>query len=316
MRHCAFLTLDAPEGWVTDDDLTHEPLRALGWEVTTLPWNRPGVDWSRFEAVVIRSTWDYFRRFDEFLATLETIDRSSARLANPLETVRWNLRKTYLRDLEARSLPVVPTLWQTGPNADRIRSLFDELETDEIVLKPVVSASAYDTFRIRRDSDFSELAALFSGREVMAQPFLASIVEEGEYSLFYFDGELSHTILKSPKEKDFRVQEEHGGWIRAADPPAPLPDLGHRIVEALPVRPLYARVDLVRHDSGFVLMELELVEPSLYFRIVPGSAERFARAFAAWMLRYPSRRTPYGPSGPTVDTGTPTPWSGRASREP
>jgi hypothetical protein len=313
MRHCAFLTLDAPEGWVTDDDLTHEPLRALGWEVTTLPWNRPGVDWSRFEAVVIRSTWDYFRRFDEFLATLEAIDRSGARLANPLETVRWNLRKTYLRDLEARGLPVVPTLWQTGSNADRIRSLFDELETDEIVLKPVVSASAHDTFRLRRDSDFSELAALFAGREVMAQPFLASILDEGEYSLFYFGGELSHTILKSPKDKDFRVQEEHGGFIRPADPPAPLPDLGRCIMEALPVQPLYARVDLVRYGPGFVLMELELVEPSLYFRIVPGSAERFARAFAAWMLRCPSRMTPYGPSGSTGDIATPAPSSGRAS---
>jgi hypothetical protein len=286
MRQCAFLTLDTPEGWVTDDDLAHEPLRALGWEVTPLPWNRSGVDWSRFEAVVIRSTWDYHKHLDEFLATLETIDRSGARLANPLETVRWNVRKTYLRDLEASGLPVVPTLWRTDPGADRIRRLFDELQTDEIVLKPVVSASAYDTFRLDRGADPSavaEIAGVFAGREVMAQPFLASIVEEGEYSLFYFGGELSHTILKSPKERDFRVQEEHGGFIRAADPPAPLPDLGRRILEALPVMPLYARVDLVRVESGFVLMELELVEPSLYFRIVPGSAERFARAFADWI---------------------------------
>ena len=282
MRHCAFLTLESRDGWVMDDDLAQEPLRALGWEVSTVPWSRPGMDWSRFEAVVIRSTWDYWKRFDEFLATLERIVRSGARLANPLETVRWNLRKTYLRDLEASGLPVVPTLWETDPDADRIRRLFDDLETDEIVLKPVVSASAHDTFRLHRDSDVSEVVELFAGREVMAQPFLGSIVEEGEYSLFYFGGELSHTILKSPKEEDFRVQEEHGGFIREADPPASLPDLGRRIVEALPVQPLYARVDLVRHGSGFVLMELELVEPSLYFRIVPGSAGRFARAFAAW----------------------------------
>lgn len=287
MRQCAFLTLETRDGWVMDDDLAQEPLRELGWEMTTVPWSRPGMDWSRFEAVVIRSTWDYWQRFDEFLATLERIDRSGARLANPLETVRWNLRKTYLRDLEAAGLPVVPTLWsiglEAGPDADRIRRFFDELGTDEIVLKPVVSASAHDTFRLQRGDDLSEVARLFAGREVMAQPFLATIVEEGEYSLFYFGGELSHTVLKSPKEKDFRVQEEHGGWIRPADPPAPLPDLGRRILEALPIQPLYARVDLVRSGSGFALMELELVEPSLYFRIVPGSAERFARAFADWM---------------------------------
>jgi hypothetical protein len=288
MRQCAFLTAEALDGFVHDDDLAHEPLRELGWEVTTVPWSRPDQDWSRFEAVVIRSTWDYHKRLDEFLATLETIERSGARLANPLETVRWNARKTYLRDLADSGLPVVQTLWHASPDTDRIRRLFDELETDEIVLKPVVSASAYDTFRLHRDSDASGLAALFAGREVMAQPFLASIVDEGEHSLFYFGGELSHTILKSPKEKDFRVQEEHGGLIRAADPPTPLPDLGRRIVEALPVQPLYARVDLVRAGSGFVLMELELVEPSLYFRIVPGSAERFARAFDAWMLGRPT----------------------------
>jgi hypothetical protein len=287
MRQCAFLTTEALDGFVTDDDLAHEPLRELGWEVTAVPWSRSGEDWSRFEAVVIRSTWDYHRRLDEFLAVLETIDRSGARLANPLETVRWNVRKTYLRDLEASGLPVVPTLWtlqDMGPGADNIRRLFDELGTDEIVLKPVVSASAFDTVRLHRGSgDLDAAAALFAGREVMAQPFLASIVEEGEYSLFYFDGELSHTILKSPKEEDFRVQEEHGGFIRAADPPPPLPDLGRRIMDALPVQPLYARVDLVRSGPGFVLMELELVEPSLYFRIVPGTAERFARAFDAWM---------------------------------
>ncbi|MES1245604.1 MAG: hypothetical protein ABUT39_28620 [Acidobacteriota bacterium] len=283
MRQCAFLTLETRDGWVMDDDLARDPLRELGWEMTSLPWSRPGVDWSRFEAVVIRSTWDYWKRFDEFLATLERIDRSGARLANPLETVRWNLRKTYLRDLEAAGLPVVQTLWETSPDEDRIGRFFDELETDEIVLKPVVSASAHDTFRLHRSDTAAELAGLFAGREVMAQPFLPEIVEEGEYSLFYFGGELSHTILKSPKEKDFRVQEEHGGFIRAADPPAPLPELGRRTLEALPVRPLYARVDLVRSAAGFVLMELELVEPSLYFRIVPGSAERFARAFAAWM---------------------------------
>ena len=97
MRHCAFLTLEARDGWVMDDDLAHEPLRELGWEVTSVPWSRPGMDWSRFEAVVIRSTWDYWKRFDEFLETLERIVRSGARLANPLETVRWNLRKTYLK---------------------------------------------------------------------------------------------------------------------------------------------------------------------------------------------------------------------------
>lgn len=287
MRRCAFLTTDRldEEGFVTDDALTVEPLRELGWHVDQVSWRRPGVAWDRYDAVVIRSTWDYHKAPEEFLQALATIDRSGARLANPLELVRWNARKTYLRDLEARGLPVVPTVWATSPGAERVRRLFDELGTDEIVVKPVVSASAFDTYRLRRGPDRSgEMAEVFAGREVMAQPFLRSIVEEGEHSVFYFAGEYSHAVLKSPKDQDFRVQEEHGGVIREVEPPAALIKLGHAILEALPLLPLYARVDLVRLDAGGpALMELELIEPSLYFRMSPGSARRFARALSDWM---------------------------------
>lgn len=282
MRTCAFLTTDDLTGYVTDDVLAEAPLAEHGWAVEHVPWRRPG-GWERYEAVVIRSTWDYHKHPEEFLAVLEEIDRSGCRLANPLELVRWNARKTYLRDLEARGLPVVPTVWD--------RNRFDELDADEIVIKPVVSASAFHTHRLRRGDRWSgEMEAAFAGREIMAQPFLRSIVEEGEFSLFYFGGELSHAVLKSPKEEDFRVQEEHGGLIERVDPPGFLVELGHRIVESLPVPPLYARVDLARLDAdGYALMELELIEPALYFRTDPESPRRFARAFGEWMKATPSR---------------------------
>ncbi|HVG06942.1 MAG TPA: hypothetical protein VNM67_04500 [Thermoanaerobaculia bacterium] len=276
MRTCAFLTTDDLAGYVTDDKLAEGPMAELGWAVEHVPW-RQRDGWERYEAVVIRSTWDYHKHPEEFLAVLEEIGRSGTRLANPLELVRWNARKTYLRDLEARGLPVVPTVWD--------RSLFGELDADEIVIKPVISASAFHTYRLRRGDRWSdEMEAAFAGREVMAQPFLRSIVEEGEYSLFYFGGGLSHAVLKSPKEADFRVQEEHGGLIEPIGPPGFLAELGQRIVESLPVPPLYARVDLARLDSGgYALMELELIEPSLYFRTDPESPRRFARAFDNWM---------------------------------
>ncbi|HEX5716264.1 MAG TPA: hypothetical protein VF179_08900 [Thermoanaerobaculia bacterium] len=280
MRTCAFLTTDDLAGYVTDDKLAEAPLAELDWAVEHVPWRQSG-GWQRFDAVVIRSTWDYHKHPEEFLAVLEEIE-SDARLANPLELVRWNARKTYLRDLEARGLPVVPTVWDRSRHSD----LFGELDADEIVIKPVISASAFHTYRLRRgDRWSSEMEAAFAGREIMAQPFLRSIVEEGEHSLFYFGGELSHAVLKSPKEEDFRVQEEHGGLILPVEPPASLIELGHRIVESLPVPPLYARVDLARLDSGgHALMELELIEPSLYFRTDPESPRRFARAFDAWFF--------------------------------
>jgi hypothetical protein len=279
-KRCAFLTTANLAGFVTDDVLAEAPLADLGWSVSHVPWQQ-SEDWGRYEAVVLRSTWDYHKHPEEFLQVLETIDRSGARLANPLELVRWNARKTYLRDLEEQGLPVVPTVWDRRPDA----GLFDELDTNEIVVKPVISASAFHTYHLKRDQDRSaEMEAAFAGREIMAQPFLRSIVEEGEYSLFFFGGEISHSVLKSPKEEDFRVQEEHGGLIRKTDPPRPLVELGHRLVESLPVPPLYARVDLARLDSGaYALMELELIEPSLYFRTDPESPGRFARAFEAWL---------------------------------
>ena len=271
--------MDSLEGWVTDDELAAEPLRELRWEVTPVSWRRQDVDWSQFEVVVIRTTWDYHLDLDAFLRVLERIDGSGARLANPLALVRWNARKTYLRDLLYEGLPVVPTVWGASPDSADVEGLFDELESEEIVIKPVISASAHDTFRLRRGSDAAKIAATFSGRETMAQPFVASIVEEGEQSLFYFGGEYSHAIRKTPKAEDFRVQEEHGGLIVPAELPIGLVELGRRYLKSLDQPTLYARVDLVRLPSGdHALMELELIEPSLYFRMDPGSPRRFARA--------------------------------------
>ena len=118
----------------------------------------------------------------------------------------------------------------------------------------------------------------------MAQPFVRSVTEEGEYSLFFFGGAYSHTILKTPKTDDFRVQEEHGGIIRAVEPEPALRALAHDVTDALAPQPLQARVDLVRIEHGrFALMELELVEPSLYFRMDAAAPARFAHTFNAWM---------------------------------
>jgi len=273
--------------YVSDDDLAYEPFRERGWAVEAVPWRRPDVDWDRYEAVVIRSTWDYHKDPQAFLAVLEGIDRSRARLANPLSLVRWNLRKTYLRDLAARGIPIVPTHWGQGLEAAALTKLFDVLQTEDLVVKPVVSASAGDTFRLRRgdaEGMAGTLEAIFRERAYMAQPFMPQMVEEGEYSLFYFGGVQSHTVQKVPKAGDFRVQEEHGAVIQAVAASAALAAWGRRVVQAVTPPPLYARVDGVRDAAGgFALMELELIEPALYLRKDPGAARRFARAFDAWM---------------------------------
>lgn len=287
MRKCAFLTTDYLEGFISDDELALDPFKELDWEVESISWRAPQVVWDDFDAVIIRTTWDYHKEPQAFLQVLEVIDNSKTELINPLDLVRWNVHKSYLRDLEARGASVVPTHWGTGLDRRTLMGLFDELTVNEIVIKPVIGASADDTFRITSDltnETANEVETLFHDREYMAQPFVQSVVDEGEYSLFYFGGEHSHTILKTPKEDDFRVQEEHGGEIRAVDVDQILIAQGLEVVKLLDIEPLYARVDYVRTDrDNFALMELELIEPALYFRNAEQSAQRFAIAFDRWM---------------------------------
>lgn len=283
MKRCAFLTLDDPTGYFIDDALAHEPLRRRGWEVEVLPWRQRALPWSRFEAVVIRSPWDYHHAPESFLAVLAEIERSGARLFNSLALVEWNLEKTYLRELAARGVAVVPTAWRDRLEPGDLGSLFEEVGSDEVVLKPVVGANADGAFRLERPVTAEQAAAVesyYSHRPLMAQPLVRAVIEEGEYSLFYFNGRHSHAIVKTPKARDFRVQEEHGGDIQPIAASQELLEMGASCLRALGEPPLYARVDLVRSNqgNGYWLMELELIEPSLYLRMDPEAPRRFALA--------------------------------------
>lgn len=279
MREVCFLTTDDLTGYTFDDELAVAPLASLGWRVSYESWRNTAADWHRYESVVIRTPWDYQDDPDSFLQTLKRIEDSGTRLENPYRIVEWNLNKKYLSDLEAKGIPVIKAAFSFGGLDESKFERFKETAgTDEIVIKPAVSATAQDTFRLREFD--AEVARKFEGREFMMQPFIASITNEGEYSLFYFNGEFSHAILKSPKTGDFRVQEEHGGLISPAEPETELSNLGDQVLESLGERLLYARIDAVRGPGGgFEIMEVELIEPALYFRMDQGSAGRFARAF-------------------------------------
>jgi hypothetical protein len=282
MRRCAFLTLSDPADYVIDDDLARKPLAALGWQVDAVPWSAPGVDWSAFEAVVIRSPWDYQDHPEAFLEVLAEIDRSDAVLMNRLDLVRWNLDKTYLRELEAAGVPIVPTRWRERLAPGDAVALGDEMGGADLVVKPTVSANADGAFWLGPDAPrerFAACDAYFADRALLAQPFVPSVVEEGEFSVFYFDGAYSHTILKTPKRGDFRVQEEHGGLIQAVRPEPALLRAAEAAMRAIGDAPLYARPDFVRApDGGFWLMEFELIEPGLYLRMDADAPRRFAEA--------------------------------------
>ena len=284
MRRVAFLTLSDPTGFVIDDDLAILPLARRGWQVDTLPWNRPGVDWRRYELVIIRSTWDYQHHADKFLDVLERIENSGARLENSSDIVRWNMQKSYLRDLAAKGVEIVPTFWREGLAPGELIPLFEELRSDQAVIKPMMSGTAQGAWRLDRERVRTlapEIEAYFADRALMLQPFERGIVEEGEFSMMYFNGAHSHSILKVPKRGDFRVQEEHGSEIIPVAPEPALLAAGNAAIAAIGEKLLYARADLVRSAETFRVMELELVEPALYLRTDLAAPDRFAEAVAS-----------------------------------
>lgn len=285
MRRCAFLTLDDPGDYVIDDEWAIGPLTDLGWMVSTVSWKQTDRHWSDFEAVVVRSTWDYWDDVSDFLATLEEIDRQS-RLANPLHLLHWNLRKTYLRDLRDRGVGIVPTIWLDGLVPSDLAGQAECFGVDQLVVKPQVGANGDDAFRITAADDSERVARIaghLSRRPCMLQPFRSNVLIEGEFSLFYFNGRFSHAILKTPRAGEFRCQEERGARVSPIDPEPALARSGSRALAAVTPRPLYARADFVRNDGGnFELMELELIEPSMYLRMHPEAPGRFANAIDRW----------------------------------
>jgi hypothetical protein len=274
--------MDNPGDYVTDDELVIEPLGKLGWEVAIVSWRAKDVDWKKFEAVIIRTPWDYQNSPDEFLQVLGEIENKT-RLENPLKIVEWNLNKTYLRDLEENCVKIVPTLFSEELiDENLVRIWFEKFGSEELIIKPIISATAGHTYRLK--GFLPGLTSIFRERKYMVQPFIKNIVEEGEFSLFYFGGDFSHAMLKTPQPGDFRVQEDFGGINRLIEPGEKLLKAGSSALKQIGQKLLYARADFVRDERDeFALMELELIEPALYFRMDEKSPQRFAMAFDKWM---------------------------------
>jgi glutathione synthase/RimK-type ligase-like ATP-grasp enzyme len=166
---------------------------------------------------------------------------------------------------------------------------FERHGSSQIIVKPVVSTNATDTYLLTRERASqlgNELAKTFAKRAFVVQPFIESIRSEGEYSLFYFNRELSHATVKVPKRGDFRVQEEYGAEVKSLQPETALVETGDHVIRLVEPMPVYARVDFVRGPDGrFLVMELELIEPSMYLRMDSGAPGRFARAFNDYVER-------------------------------
>lgn len=272
-----------------DDQLLAAELTALGHEVVARAWDDGDVDWAAFDLALVRSPWDYHLRRDAFVHWAERVGRLTA-LRNPPETIAWNTDKRYLRRLAEAGVPTVPTAWLARGERVDLPALLAERGWEDAIAKPAVGLGSSGLLRIAAadapGDGARHLAELLDGGDAMVQPFVASLPREGERSLIFFDGELSHAVRKRPAAGDFRVQPDFGAVTTAEEPGAAELAVAEAALATLGATPLYARVDLVSGDDGTPwLMELELVEPTLYFAAAPGSAARFARLVSPLVSR-------------------------------
>jgi hypothetical protein len=298
----AIATCATYEDLKADDRLLQEALAARGVEAPTLVWDRDGVDWRGFDACLVRSTWDYHDRHEQFLAWTRNVG-AAIPLWNPPDLIAWNIDKTYLRELGESGVPVVPTVWlRRGEEAD-LAEVLAERGWVEAVVKPAVDLGAKNLTRVRVDgtddrklgegrageagvgSDLREsqaaLEQILSRHDAMVQPFLPSIEAQGELSLIYIAGKFTHAVRKRPAPGDFRVQGIWGGSVTSEHPGETELQLGRSVLGQLPDAPLYARVDLVEDLTGHPsLIELELIEPNLYLQQNPATADALAEAVA------------------------------------
>ena len=267
-----------------DEDLAplQQACLAAGIDAQVLAWDDPTVSWGRFDAVLLRSTWDYMDRLPEFLAWCDRV-QSLSRLWNPPEVVRWNTDKRYLGELAARGLPVIESHF-LAPGDDPA-SLPD---LEEFVVKPTVGAGSRDAQRYQRSEREAAIAhvrrLLDAGRHVLVQPYLHAVDEHGETALLFFEGRFSHAIRKAPLlrrgEGPTRAlfKEEH---IQPREPSDAEHALAAAVLASLPFETLmYARVDLLPSPTGPQLLELELTEPSVFLPYGEGAAARFADVLA------------------------------------
>lgn len=258
------------------DQVLAEALAELGFDVHPVIWSSRQQDWQEFDAVVVRSCWDYHLRVEEFLGWIALLERKGVAVINSPDLIRWNANKIYLAELAVAGIGVPDTVFvEPGTEVD-LAKVCATRGWRSAVVKPVISASAHGTER--------RSSGLVSG-PMMIQEYIAAIERAGEWSLVYINGQFSHAVIKEARAGDFRVQAEFGGTVRKAQPPAKTLLLAEAVLSRVAWPAIFARVDIISNGLLVQLMELEVIEPELFLNLVPGSGLRLATAIRDYLLR-------------------------------
>ena len=250
-------------------------------DLTAIDWRAPLDQLTQFDCAYLGTPWDYTEAKDEFLDRLDALEAAGVRVCNPAPVIRWNADKLYLRELELRGAPSIPTLWPEAPNSADVTAAFDHFGTDRVVVKRRVGAGAIGQDSFTRDAP--PPADWQMDQPAMIQPFLPAIQSEGELSFIFVSGQLSHALIKRAAPGDYRIQSLYGGSEVPLDPAPTDRAAAEAVMAMLPfaLPPVYARIDMVRLESGqLAVIEAELIEPYLY----PEQGPDFGRLLAEGLL--------------------------------
>lgn len=284
MTRVAILTPDPaevayPDLWPKVLARLQHALDGAGIDAVPTPWTAHMDDASGlrdYACVLPLLVWGYHHDAARWQRACATWAREGIALANPARVLAWNTDKRYLRELAERGVAIPPTTFTDALSQDAVERVFADTGADELIVKPAVSGGAWRTQRLRRGDAVEDAP----GSTMLIQPYLPTIESEGETSLLYFGGRLSHAVNKRPVAGEFRIQEEFGGqYALVPEPPAGALALAEQVLAAVGEPLLYARIDMVPDADGrWLLMEAELIEPDFYLGVDPAQGAGFARA--------------------------------------
>jgi glutathione synthase/RimK-type ligase-like ATP-grasp enzyme len=244
-------------------------------------WDNESIDWTEFDCLIFRNTWDYYQKENAFNTWLNKIESLGIKTFNPISVIQKNKHKFYLKELEKEGISILPTIFFEKNSTQNLRNLIPE-NWEKIVIKPAFSAGSYLTKLIDRselESIQEEFNEHFETKDFLLQEFRSEIKDLGETSFIFFDGKFSHAVNKKPVENDFRVQIQYGGKYTLIEPNQDLVLQAELVVSKISEKLLYARVDGIVIENKLHLMEIELIEPDLYFDLADGARERFVEGF-------------------------------------
>lgn len=266
-----------------EDEMLVKLFQKNGHDVELAIWDNPSINWKNFDVVIIKSTWDYFiEKINSFYNWLDHLKQNNIPCLNHPDLIRWNSDKHYLLDVAWAGLNIVPTYIIEKNEPFDIKQFFEKFDTKELIIKPCISGGAMNTIRINSENyieHIDQIKEWTSAEAYLVQPLKKEILTDGEWSFIFFNGKFSHQILKTAKDGEFRIQHFFGGKINTPENNETLILEAQKYIDQFAKDALYARVDGVWSNNQFELMELELIEPYLFFYTNDLSLDNYYNAF-------------------------------------